>query len=796
MAVDAQEQPGLAQAQKPMQLSRYRSVRRAASQKQLAPKPEETTPTAPVPSIPVEHARPKSAAGGAAATQQGPTIARSMSRYRRQRNPAASNTLPPPVPARFYTPDASGKQGTNAGQSWQVSSKLDTTSEVKSSLREKPRRTSDEEERIRAKHREDAMKSLTGEAPAKPTQKEKPKHTAVADATTTTGTTRRHEGKTASPKDSKPPPHALKDTKPTQPKGKSPLKPADAAANAVAAQVDAPVSAVNAGERKVLVQYRKSSAHVAVTPMTTVQELVHLARASLSDEIDTKFNVIESFTQLDLQRPLRKYEYIRDVMNSWGHDGQNVLIILPPASLEAIYNLEVHSAPEEPPADTTFHLYHAQRSRKWEKRFVTLRADGQVMLAKKYQAKEQTNICHLSDFEIYSPSLGALSNEVKPPKRICYAVKSQQKASMFLTTDNYVHYFCTNEKEIADGWYEAIQTWRSWYLARVLGAGQPKDETGSISAPSRKGSVASSGSNRPRHYPKLLDLDPIEKPFPSSVERSQSVKKTNMLAIDTKKAGATPEPNGSPFSPTGLLGQVYTMRQQAMHEQEEMKKAQDDAFFSQGLVSNAGAGAGAGTRAIPLSQPASRSGTMTGSRAPDLSRSQSLNKQRPLVDLTPTYPEPPQYSRSKGKGVAVERGMPLVNAATGPDVGPNAIVVPPSTDWKRPPIAEESSLQHQPQLQHKQSVVRSNTTRSARYRRPDRACPTPASPSSPVNQGVSSSSSSPDKAFIANGLLARSATSNPSAGHGLATGDRNATKPMLDVSPANPFVEGSLLQKL
>jgi hypothetical protein len=33
-------------------------------------------------------------------------------------------------------------------------------------------------------------------------------------------------------------------------------------------------------------------------------------------------------------------------------------------------------------------------------------------------------------------------------------------------------------------------------------------------------------------------------------------------------------------------------------------------------------------------------------------------------------------------------------------------------------------------------------------------------------------------------------------GHGVATGDRNATRPLLDISVDNPFVEGSLLRQL
>ena len=49
------------------------------------------------------------------------------------------------------------------------------------------------------------------------------------------------------------------------------------------------------------------------------------------------------------------------------------------------------------------------------------------------------------------------------------------------------------------------------------------------------------------------------------------------------------------------------------------------------------------------------------------SRPRAGTATRPLVDLTPQFKEAPQWSKEgKGHGVAAPKGVPLVEAATGP----------------------------------------------------------------------------------------------------------------------------------
>jgi hypothetical protein len=516
------------------------------------------------------------------------------------------------------------------------------------------------------------------------------------------------------------------------------------------------------------------------------------AAAHLSRDIDAdRFILMESFSQVGLERPLRRYEHIREVMNSWSHDSENKFIIIPPSSVEALAQLDATHVSAEQPDPVTVHIYHSQRPRKWDKRYVTLRADGQVTISKKENAKEQTNICHLSDFDIYFPSARALNKDVKPPKKLCFAIKSQQKSSMFLSTENFLHFFSTSDKVLADKWYRSVQKWRSWYLVNKKGACHKAE----VEAPlKRSGTKKSTRQPRSVHNDvPLLERESsaecprrgsIDQQRPTSSKERFTRKKTqrshptppssypHSLALDTdvdgpfadKEAlvsGISPaEVEASTFSPSGLLGRTYTQRQTAMRERDEReKRINQEAFTGSGLMN----------ASSPLyeSNPNSRTNSMT--RAPDPSsfaRTQPAPK--PLVDLTPVYAEPPQHSRKgKGHGVKVQPGMQLIDGATGPELTQGAIPIPPSTSWRRTDVPQ-----------------RRNTTRSVRQ---------PNTYASPTD-GIQPAN------FTPNSLLAHSASTatprKPHTGHGVATGDRNATKPLLDMAPDNPFADGSLLRQI
>ncbi|KAJ5919594.1 hypothetical protein N7454_009429 [Penicillium verhagenii] len=735
---------------------------------------------------------------GAQSNETNPSIARSMSRYRRNRPPASNTSMPVPAISNL-----AGAQPIPP-----LPGKINAT-------------FTNEEERIREKHRLDAMEQLTGGSQeseptpsywsrsaqsqkrrSKKVNKEEPapmqKHESSQGARPTSiPSTNTGERKSFLQR--------VKLSRTKEPTHEAHLEPKHigVGGSGIVPGTDAPKSAINAGERYVQVQYNNVWIDFAINPTTLVSDLLSSAWEQFPDIDPERFILLESFMKISLERPLRRYEYVRDVMNSWAQDSENRLIIIPPSSLAALDQVDPQNAPSERPIETTVHIYHSQRPRKWDKRYVTLRPDGQIFISKKENSKDHTNICHLSDYDIYSPSARALAKELKPPKKICFAIKSQQKSSMFLSTENFVHFFCTNDRAIADKWYQTVQQWRSWYLMKkTVGAAQsPANE-----APVGRTLTMRAARNGFNDSP-LIDRIPGDaEPLPrirQSMDqpRAPSVKGAfsshnptwenssptgpfhETLTLSTRALeahddgrlvqGTSPEEiDAETFSPSGLLGRAYTQRHKSMRErQENEKRAKQVPSPSQWHPSE--------------QMPPPYTPTAVPIHNNTLDRSKSVShKGKPLIDLTPRFQEPPQHTR-KGRGVTVEPGMALIDAATGPDLLPECMAIPPAIAWRRPSVPSVE-IPPVPQTRHRAKSVRS--VRPPTLSRAD-ATPTTASPGSP---GVP---------FLPNSLLASISATNPNTGqppvgHGVATGDRNATRPLLDMSPDNPFQEGSLLRRL
>ncbi|KAH0541773.1 hypothetical protein FGG08_003795 [Glutinoglossum americanum] len=581
----------------------------------------------------------------------------------------------------------------------------------------------------------------------------------------------------------------------------------------IARGMDAPVSAVNAGERRVLVRHNQSSINLPVTPATTPMDLVRAAADRLSQKVDPGASILlESFNQLGLERPIRKYEHIRDVMNSWDRDTQMGLILVPSPGNGKDEDLESSYVPKDQPGDTSAYLYYSQKPGKWSKRWITLRSDGQMLLSKKSGAKDKdsSNICHLSDFDIYSPTPKQQSQVLKPPKKICFAVKSQQKSSMFLNAADFVHYFTTDDAKLAAQWHKAVQGWRSWYLVNKVGVcdiGEKSSEVEGRGQPwSSSQSIGSAqyqpGSFKPLLAPKRYEkIDTIEDPsspetdssaraiharqmslrekmppplsFPKKLSKDRSgsiaTDRSHQDRSDKLVQGASPrEIEDATFAPTGLLGRTYSQRQKAQREKEIAEKQAGPLrpFTAGPNLLNGRTGSRGGDSSDDNSRTM-RSRRDSHEMGLEKSAPASRAKPKPLLNFDdPEFREPPQHQR-KGRGILPEQ-LPaggLVDMATSPEV---AIPIPPSTTWRR------------------KDVGRTNTLKGAN--RPQ------FSGGPPAQQSPFTDAAEPSDEEGFTGLLARAGPTQGGSrrGRGVMNG-AHAKGPMLDVSEKSRFAPGSLL---
>ncbi len=566
-------------------------------------------------------------------------------------------------------------------------------------------------------------------------------------------------------------------------------------------QYDAPVSAVNAGERHVLVKCNTSSLTLPVTPSTTPKDIIYSASLSMSERVDwSRSKLVESFTQLGLERSLRNYEHVRDVMNSWDNDAQNSFIILPLANDGRDDQLDLTTVPKQQPGDTSVYMHHSQRPRTWDKRWITLKSDGQVTVAKR-QGQETSNICHLTDFDIYTPTHWQLTKRIRPPRKLCFAIKSQQKSNMFLNGANFVHFFATNDQIVAKEWYKAVQEWRSWYLVDVLGEGQTSKQASNTNnsvrpttARTQRRASIDTTTYQPCSFKPLMDLDHGERNLSDPSQGPRATRSAdvfharknssrdrapppsaflNKLSKDAESGAPTtnnqkmpsvvkgPVPDEAPdstFAPSGLLGRTYSQRQRAQREREN--------------------GAGR-TKSMASVEPPSGLTRKTSTKS-------VRQLPKPLIDLTPQYQEPPQHIK-KGRAVIPEPGQQLVDVATGPELPPGAIMTPSATAWRRPhapPTPQENGGRPRGK-----SVGTDRRRMSIDGNRPRPSLDT-GRPQKNDND-----------AFIQGGLLARAQSKRAQGanrtGHGVKTGDRNAAdKPMIELQFQSQFADGSLLRQV
>ena len=481
----------------------------------------------------------------------------------------------------------------------------------------------------------------------------------------------------------------------------------------------APLTAINSATRTVTIHHPPSNARftLPITPATTARQLHYLATSHLSLPNIPDLFLAESFSPLNLERPIRQYERIRDILNSWDSDDANLLILrsqpkpqsegsstpnpLSPVAATPT-GLSLQTAPSSPTlpkskSETTTHsykLHYSHRPSRWNKRTISLLPSGQLV----HSANEK--ICHLSDFDVYTPTSTSsppststsssttapsqFTKDVKPPRKFCVAVKSQQRSGIFEDKSSYVHFFCSGDGEVARGFWEDVHRWRGGYLWDALGDGGGGDEEG------RQGKMVIVGGGG-RGKRRSVSEGTAQRPggeggLPMRTE-------TN---VGRSGAGGIGERRMPPTSfPVGMGDMVGS---------SQLDTGRRQVTSHQRTASNGGGAGGAVPgRSIAMStsaRPGSAHGTggggggdqlskapMTSARRPSSSRG-SMDVPGPLVDLSPAS-GPPLYLSRRRPSLDISSAAPSISH-----------VVPLLPQQRRPSITNSSgpALLNQPHV--------------------------------------------------------------------------------------------------
>ncbi|ORY71084.1 uncharacterized protein BCR38DRAFT_3372 [Pseudomassariella vexata] len=549
----------------------------------------------------------------------------------------------------------------------------------------------------------------------------------------------------------------------------------EAGGKGIVPQTDAPVSAVNSGDRLVSVCCKHHTFILSVTPETTPIDIIFSAAKQMTYDLEVSpasCVVQEAYIALGLERRLRRFERIRDIMNSWDRDSHNHLIVSVSESPNHDRDLEVESVPktEAPPQGCQVYLYHSNRPGKWSKRYVTLLDNGQIICSKKQNAtsldKETQSLCHLSDYDLYSPTESQMRRHLKPPKKHCFAVKSQNKPSMFMNTENYVQYFCTENAEVAAQFAEKVQGWRGWYLLDRRPVIQrieipktddkPPQLTSVKHAPKKSVNVAVIDGHR-------LKVSVDEAPYAiGEFEPLLDMKRFDKRLSQFGKDFLPPVPDVSTM-PKEIQAQHESKSQATKPEStliDQIKSPDDDAFTGHGLLGeeykDRKAQQLAAEKSATSGNPFSRDEDPAFTRGPSLLNNQRVELEPKKVEIS-WFPSAAEHS-AKYRNIADLR--PSTSAG----------IVRQPEQSHRPPFG------HQPLHAHANSASPSH---SGQNRRPPGASSNPGSPSQTRRPPGSSSNRLRPDAHPQPLALQR-----PGSSGGLSqTGRRQPPTPLVSLTP-------------
>ncbi|KAI0338854.1 hypothetical protein BDW22DRAFT_1337212 [Trametopsis cervina] len=208
-------------------------------------------------------------------------------------------------------------------------------------------------------------------------------------------------------------------------------------------------------QQRVFISNLQRYCQVELTSTSTAHEVLELLQhQNALDGSASGWMIFEMCQDFGMERPIRSFEVLSDVTNSWIADKTtNVLmakktLLAPKLSRAAI--------PASSPTLGGFVQWEYKRG-KWQKRWLELR-EHSLWISKRESGKDQTMLCSLNNFDAY-----AVTRVSKAPKGFVFAVKSTDSLSFFESTTDYVHVFSCDEK---DGlkWLDSILLARSYVL--------------------------------------------------------------------------------------------------------------------------------------------------------------------------------------------------------------------------------------------------------------------------------------------------------------------------------------------
>ncbi|KAG0357492.1 hypothetical protein BG005_003458 [Podila minutissima] len=225
----------------------------------------------------------------------------------------------------------------------------------------------------------------------------------------------------------------------------------------------APAPTVRLVATRIYIQTETDFKSVNLAPNTTALDVLHMLqqRGCFGEPGDGRYHdrwtIFEYSKEFLIERPLRDFEVVLDVIKTWEADKDNKMICKSFPARDELAAKEIVRL-VGPAGQASFVRPHGwvhleTKKSKWVKRYLHA-TDTAVYHSKDNKFNGESMLCLLRNFDVYAVQVP----RKKAPTKFGFALKSSDKIHLFETPeDDYIHYVCTDSGESLREWLVGLR---------------------------------------------------------------------------------------------------------------------------------------------------------------------------------------------------------------------------------------------------------------------------------------------------------------------------------------------------
>ncbi|KAG0750221.1 hypothetical protein G6F62_002727 [Rhizopus arrhizus] len=181
--------------------------------------------------------------------------------------------------------------------------------------------------------------------------------------------------------------------------------------------------------------------------LTSAMVIQYLKKKGLLDP-SNDWTLFEIANSHHVERPLREWELVFDIVSTWEPDGNNALLV---KKYSYHYTLTSESIFQKTIQPMYGWLLIEYKKGKWQKRYCFVK-DNAIYHAKDKGASSSI-LCHLASYDVYT----LLQPLKMSPTPFVFAIRAQDRASIFEKEGDYIRFMATEDQEEMKQWVLSIR---------------------------------------------------------------------------------------------------------------------------------------------------------------------------------------------------------------------------------------------------------------------------------------------------------------------------------------------------